>query len=375
MCITTRPTELRSTYIADFPAEQSVENTATSENQPSSRIITYANTVVNPRSGAPAAPNAMLFAVYGDVQQIIQCEDPEASEQWLKSQEAAYTERWNPAPEPFMHDITRSMGTLKGGGRYQITQSGNYIVGIAKGVDDIPAVLEALHEISPDLQEVPTVTEDTLTHMRDYYKAQGYGEPDIVVAGFAPPSGSKKVMHPITVEYTPFASTAGNVILPALDYHGDGPWPEYVDREHHLLVATHGLMKVFSGLQRSQQEQSLPVEFAAAPLQFPISIVDRRKGDDGSAAKAPNSDYVIHTGAIEEALQRAAWLLQPMAADIAGQEGSKYSAYEQPRELGGIVRAYLGNNGLFGYTNQSSGSVDAYRQLGLSYHPTLDMSN
>jgi hypothetical protein len=301
-------------------------------------------------------PNAMIFPVYGEVTQISECPDPKGSRDWLMRQGGVYREIWDDG-------LPKMLGGFKGRGG-AIQTAGNYLVGVASDVENIPETLQQLRAISPLPENVPKAPDHILEMINRFYKTQGLGIPQFVIAAFALAPGQIEKKNPITLHYTQEAELDDKIIFPALDYHGQGDFEPYVTRDHRLLFATQALNETFRPAMRDSAIDHRPQEFELAPVQFPIEIRDVRKGSDRITANAaPNNDYMFDTCIISESLQVASSRFNTSADALSR------------REISAIITETLGEHGVIQYSNQPATTVEEYAAQGDQWSSTLDTYN
>jgi hypothetical protein len=349
MCISVNPANFSETFIANFP------DTGMDENR---RVLSYLNTAQRPNTSAlvgvaDTGPNAMLFAVPGEVTHVADMPDPEASRFWLTHQSGIYQEEWNDGDMIWLGG--RGSKTLK------ISTAGNYLVGIATSVDDIQATLHQLRRVSPHPEHVPDAPDDLLDHVDCHYREQGWA-PQFVIAAFALDAGQVEEKNPITVHYTQSEDLAGQLFFPALDYHGMGAFSDMAARDHHLLMATHALNEAFAPAMQRFGVVERPPEFAPAPVQFPFEIIDTRKDDARYMpdAVAPNKDYLIELPPDDQMAKMGQAVRQAPAIDPSDFRSQR--AYSHHLDQAAVDR--LGTYGLLGRSNQAATTPKAYVAYG-----------
>lgn len=292
MCISLGPAEFKGTVIANFP--QSTDNEQ-------KRVLSYMNSVLSAgtsptKEAVDSAPNAMVFPVYGEVTGVLDCDEPVASREWLSKQQGVYYESWED------WSATRS-----GSGTPGIEVAGNYLVSVAADIEDIPRALHRLKREAATAfpSHVPEVLDYTLESMNRFYRAQGLGIPQFVLAAFYLPPRYIDRKNPVTITYTQSDSVADKLVFPALDYHGEGEFQEYVKRDHTLLLSTNILNEMLGSVMHASTD-SVPPEFNQAPRQFPISVRDSRNPRNELEGRAPNNDYMFDMAAIHAKLQGGA---------------------------------------------------------------------
>jgi hypothetical protein len=343
MCISLNSAEFKSTVIADFPASPLNDQ---------DRMLSYMNTVstgTTPPTPGTAAANAMVFPVYGEVTDILDCPDPKTSREWLTYQQGVYKEFWEDMTYP-------RANTYMGRAAKSIHVAGNYMVGIATDVEDIPSTLSRLKTMTSLPEHVPEASDHILDSMDRFYRAQGLGIPQFVIAAFALESHHVDEKNPVTVGYTQSSTVAGKAVFPALDYHGHGDFESHVSRDHKLLLSTNQLNDIFRSTMLATSYIT-PAEFSAAPAQFPLSIRDMRPGRGTEpAALAPNNDYILDLDTIHAKLQKA----QPALDSLESPKTSGLTAFEQRKAR--IVARALGNHGLLDHSNQPATTAQEFAQ-------------
>lgn len=379
MCISINPAEFSGTSIAYFPE------------QDGRAILSYTNTAKNvgheSAGVADSGPNALIFPVFGTDVEVLDCPDPQASRAFLATAQGLYHDNWE-SPKNF--DLFRDpLRVGSGGYSGGIKQSGNYLVGVADGVEEIAMVLESLRRHCPRPEHVPHMSDQLANMMDRYYRAQGMGIPQFVVGAFLLDSSQPGLKNPISVCHTPMF--AGKVVLPALDYHGKGDaFEPYARRDHTLAMASPELQEVLAPIM-PEPYGDRPLEFAAAPPVFPVLVRDTRKltpqavdntldhqnnpefahlfdpklsREQLESGMAPNNDYMFDTAAMAASLA-------PHIPAIA-QAQDQYVAARNPKDpitralyqkLGACeaIKATVGQNWAMCHSNQASLTVEAYQ--------------
>jgi len=360
MCISVNPAEFNSTVIANYPAIEGSET---------ERILSYMNSAESYGTSralgiASTGPNAMIFPIYGEVTSVSDCPNPEASRQWLSQQGGVYREIWDDG-----------LPKMRGGGSFGmrgIQTAGNYLVGIASDVENIPETLQALRQATSRPENVPEAPDSVLEMMDSFYRAQGLGVPQFVIAAFALAPGQVEQKNPITLQYTQSEAVADKLIFPALDYHGQGEFEAYVTRDHRLLFATEGLNEAFGPAIRISDSTSRPAEFSDAPTQFPVELKDLRKGGEKRPAAAPNNDYIFDGSELHQSLARVAGKIKDAAIDPSTEDRQKRT--NDLRQVGAIITEELGSEGLMQFSNQAATTAQEYAG-GSEWSSTLRTDN
>lgn len=345
MCISLGPAEFKGTVIADFP-----QNTDNEQE----RVLSYMNSVLSAgtlssHETAHGAPNAMVFPVYGEVTGVLDCNDPVASREWLGRQTGVYYESWE--------DWSATRG---GSGLQNIEVAGNYLVSIAADIEDIP---RAIHRLKRETaaafpSHVPDISDYALDSMDRFYQAQGLGIPQFVLAAFVLPPRYIDRKNPVTITYTQSDSVADKIVFPALDYHGEGEFQEYVKRSHTLLLSTNTLNEILGSVMHATTD-AVPLEFQNAPRQFPISVLDLRNPRNELEARAPNNDYVFDMATIHAKLQGA----QAELEALPRLDTSEFQAhYERRKQIIKIMIRHLGRYGVMGHSNQPATTVEGFAE-------------
>ncbi len=295
----------------------------------------------------------MIFPIYGEVSNVADCSDPEASRQWLSGQRGVYRElREDGLPK------------TRGGGGFKsfigIQTAGSYLVGIANDAENIPTTLAELRKVTPRPEHVPDAPDKVLEIIDNFYRLQKLGMPQFVIAAFALDPGQTEKKNPITLQYTQAQSLGNALIFPALDYHGQGGgFDRYVDRDHRLLFSTKELNEAFDCAMRGSHTANRPAEFVSAPTQFPIELKDTRKGSADIAISPPNNDYIFDADQLHDRLAGVnARLKEGIVDDSSTIEHD--TPYGRSESIGIIMTEELGRNGLMQFSNQAGTTVDAH---------------
>lgn len=346
MCISTNPAEFKGTVLANYPALEDSDRT---------RVLSYMNTVQSPGTSreygvADTGPNAMLFPVYGEVRDIADCRDPEASRTWLSGQAGVYQEFW----------VDES--TLRGGsaGERRIYVAGNYLVSVADNIRKVPGTLEWLKREVPYPEHVPAVSDYLLESVERFYQVQGLGMPQFVVAAFALPPHCVDQKNPITLTYEQSDNVANSLVFPALDYHGMGRFEDYVKRDHSLLLSTNQLNEMFRSVM-TLASVDRPTEFNLAPPQFPMSVCDTRSVSGELDSKAPNNDYIFDMATIHAKLEGAQAEIEALGP-MDPTDGRAY--YARREQIARIVAQRLGRYGVMEYSNQPVTTAEKFAKSG-----------
>lgn len=337
MCISANPAELNQTVIANFPQQGKDEQ---------HRVLSYMNTVKSIPGGRTTDPNAMIFPVYGEVTDLLDCPDPRASRAWLEAQTGVYQEAW--------YDQTVVRASTSEPARTHVL--GNYLVGVAGGVEDIPGVLEDMRR-GPKPEHVPTVPDTTLESMDRFYRAQGLGIPQFVIAAFLLPPKHHDDKNPITLTYNQWDAMADKMVFPALDYHGYGAFDKHVKRDHKLLFSSKVLQEALQPVM-IPSHLATPAEFAGAPGEFPMYVGDSRdRRTHDAAQRAPNNDYIFDMQPIHAKLQGVDTELRAIAADHPEVTTSRFmrDGLANP-----VLAQRMGKCGIMQHSNQPSTTAEAF---------------
>jgi hypothetical protein len=346
MCISLGPAEFKGTVIANFPGDPNNEQM---------RVLSYMNTVLSADTSslhgvANTGPNAMIFPVYGEVTDVLNCDNPGASREWLSNRNGIYVESWED------ESATRSGSTDT-----RARVAGNYLVRVANDIEDIPRALSQLKRETPFPDHVPPVSDYVLEAADRFYRSQDLGIPQFVIAAFALPPHHVDHKNPVTVAYAQSESVADRAVFPALDYHGHGDFQEYVKRDHRLLLSTNALNELFRSLMVDKSDTVTPPEFANAPKQFPVAVYDQRNPRNEPNAKAPNNDYIFDVGAIHAKLQDAQLEIQALA-DV---DTSTFLVnYRRQEKVARIVLGRLGRYGVMDHSNQPETTAQNFAESG-----------
>lgn len=376
MCISINPAEFSGTTIAYFPERDG------------RAVLSYTNTAKSAghesAGTADGGPNALIFPVFGTDVEVLDCPDPQASRAFLAAARGLYNERWE-SPSNFdlfnLDQINRLGGYSEG-----IKQSGNYLVGVADGVEEIAVVLESLRRHSPRPEYVPQMSDQLAEMMDRYYRALGMGMPQFVVGAFLLDPSQPGLKNPISVGHTPLFP--GKVILPALDYHGKGDaFEPYARRDHTLALSSPELQEVLAPVMRIPQG-GRPLEFAAAPPVFPVLVRDTRKltreaventlahqnnpefahlfdpklsRQQLESGMAPNNDYVFDTAAMALELAPHMPAIKQECDDYARSRSPQDRIVNKKLAASQAIKTVVGQNWAMRHSNQIPVTVEAYQ--------------